>query len=354
MGWLRGWTGRWLNTNAQRFLYAPIPGNRTDEAFADDPLDPYVSYLRLWLAEMHLAKGKAWGTKWFPAVNAEVELTFAGSNTVSFPSVLRLPDDKLGQGVQLNYRLTELLPYEGGAVEIDSALFALPGSGNFLASALDVLQSFSGLVSPPLGQALGIAGKVADNVHGLLLKAQAGVHLAFHQQFVSEGGAGAVLRPGYHCVILASPTTIDQRRLSIKDSQLHYAAEERAEPAPLTGYDYLLFRIEGRQERDDWRLPDIDAPLRQAVIAANQGDQARADAYRLVAQAAAGNSADLSVADRRRVVTAIKEEVAAALDLGKGAIGVAPPSLDEVIAARGIPLRKAAALGELKSAEIYT
>jgi hypothetical protein len=149
MGWLRDWTGRWLNTNSQQFLYAPIPRGRTDETFADAALEPYVSYLRLWLAEMHLAKGKVWGTKWFPAVNAEVELTIAGSNTASFPSILRLPDDKLGQGVQLNYRLTELLPYEGGTVEIDSALFALPGSGNFLASALDVLQSFSGLVPPP-------------------------------------------------------------------------------------------------------------------------------------------------------------------------------------------------------------
>jgi hypothetical protein len=354
MGWLREWTGHWVDANSQHFLYAPIPRAHTDDTFTYSALEPYASYLRLWLAEMHLAKGRAWGTKWFPAVNAEVRLTFAGNNTVTFPSVLRLPDDKLGQGVQLNYRLTELLPYEGGVVEIDSALFALPRSGNFLATALDALQSFSGLIAPPLGQALGISGKVAASVHSLLLDAQAGVHLAFHQQFVSAGGADNVLRPGYHCVVLASPTTIDRQRLSVRTGQLYYTADAGAAPAPLNGYDYMLFRVESRPERDDWRLPDIDAPLRQAVIAANQGDQARASAYRLVAQAAAGNSADLSVADRRRVVTAIKEEVEAALGSGKGVTGAAPHSLDEVMASRAMPLRKAVAFGELTSAEIYT
>lgn len=354
MGWLGERASRWIDANSQHYLYAPIPPGRTDEAIADRALEPYASYLRLWLAEMYLAKERVWGTKWFPAVNAEVSLTFAGNKTATFPNVLRLPDDKLGRGVQLNYRLTDLLPYEGGVVEIDSALFALPGSGKLLATALDVLQDFSGLVAPPLGQALGIAAKVSAGLHSLLLETEGGVHLAFHQQFVSAGGGGAVLRPGYYCVVLAPPSAVDQGQLSVRAGQLHYTARPGAASEPLSGYDYLLFRLEGRKDRDDWRLPDIEAPLRQAIIAANQGDHARACAYRLVAQAAAGNSADLSVADRRRVVTAIKEEIEVASGLGKGVVGGAPRSLGDVMVSRAIPWPKAVALGELSPAEIYS
>src|SRR5579864_6056144 len=334
MGWFHDVASRWTSANSQHYLYAPIPPERTDEAVADSTLEPYASYLRLWLAEMYLAKGRAWGTKWFPAVNVEVGLAFAGSQNVTFPHVLRLPDDKLGRGVQLNYRLTELLPYEGGVVELDSALLALPGSGNFAAAALNILQDFSGLVAPPLGQALGIAGKVSAGVHNILLQTEEGVHLAFHQQFVSAGGGGAVLRAGYYGVILASPSVVNRERLSVRAGQLYYAAQPGTEPTPLNGYDYMLFRLEGRQERDDWRLPEIEGPLRQAIIAAHEGDHSRAGAYRLIAQAAAGNSADLSAADRRRVVTAIKEEIAAASGRGKGVAGSAPRSLEDVMASR--------------------
>ncbi len=62
----------------------------------------------------------------------------------------------------------------------------------------------------------------------------------------SEGGGGAnVLRPGYLAVVLARPEEVDPDGLVVQDGRLRYGDPPRA----LVGYDYLLFRIEGRKKR---------------------------------------------------------------------------------------------------------
>jgi len=92
----------WFEKNAQAHVLASF-----DQG---DALTPYQSYLRVWLAEMFLAKRVQWLRERFPAVHAEVRLPFAGQPAVSFTRVVRPGDDQLGEGVLINYPLTELLP----------------------------------------------------------------------------------------------------------------------------------------------------------------------------------------------------------------------------------------------------
>jgi hypothetical protein len=343
----------WVDQNAARYVYARVPAERTDAPAAEDPMVPYASYLRLWLNEMYLSKSTAWGKAWFPAVHAEVQLAFGDQCPVTFARVVDPPGQQTG-GVQLNERLTELLPFNGGVVEVEAALLALPGR-DYLATAVGVLKEFSALVVPPLGQALAVAAKISTGTRDLLGASQGGVHLGFHQAFASEGGGGGnVLRPGYHAVVLATPAQVDPDRLWVLGDRLHYAADGRQAPAPLQGHDYLLLRVEGRSERDDWRLRDIDEPMREAIMALSQGDATRAAAYRTVALAAAWRSPDLAVRDRRRVVAAVKEELAAVEEAGFGAVGTGLRSLDEVMSARAMPPARAAALGELSAQEVFS
>ena len=343
----------WWTENARHHVYAPIPKERTDEAYDDAPLEPGGSYFRLWLSEMFLTKRVAWGTEWFPAVHSEVRLQFGGQG-VSFSRVAQPPLDQLGEGVRLDYRLTELLPFNGGVVEIEAALLGLKGA-DYLGTAIGILQQFSSLISPPLGPAVSLAQAVVSGTRDLLSATKGKIQLGFHQELISGGAGGAVLRPGYLAVILAEPGQVSPDRLSVRGGRLCYRQAPGQEPANLKGYDYLLLRVEGRQERDDWRLRDIQDPLStagQALLEAPP-NTVKANAYRTVALAAAWQSPDLAQLDRRRVVQAIKAELRELADEDAGAVGGAERTLGEIVSARAMRREQADALGELTADEVF-
>jgi hypothetical protein len=350
LGRLWDWVRGWAVQNAAHYVYTPVPRQPADPEDGA-PLAPQASYLRIWLSEMYLGRSRAWGKAWFPAVHAEIQLRFGDLEAATFSRVIRPPEATLAKGVRLNYPLTELLPYNGGVVEVEAALLALQGS-DYLAAAIGILQGFSSLVVPPLGQALGVAAKVSSGARDLLGGADGQVHLGFHDAFVS-GGGGHLLAPGYLAVVLATAEQVRPERLSVIDGQLRYTAPGDNQAKPLEGHDYLLFRIEGRTERDDWRLRTIDEPLHQAIVALSQGESSKAQAYRMVALAAAWQSPDLAARDRRRVVSAIKEELGQIENEGFGATGQEARSLDAIMASRAMPTARAAALGELSADEVF-
>jgi len=330
----------WFEKNAQAHVLASLEQG--------DALTPYQSYLRVWLAEMFLAKRVQWLRERFPAVHAEVRLPFAGQAAVSFTRVVRPGDDQLGEGVQINYPLTELLPYGGGVVEVEAALLGLTASDS-LAAGVALLERFSGLIAPPLGQALAAAAQLTLGARDFLDRAGSGVHLALHQGFSADGGGGGnALRPGYLAVILASPAQVPVGELRVEGDRLHRGA------APFTAHDFMLLRIEGRDERDDWRSPAIEAARRGAIDALQRGDKDGAQAYQGAALAAVLNSCDFSEADKRRIVTAIKQEWEELAALGLGAAGEAlPDSLNDLVERHPMSRAFAAALGPLTAEEAF-
>jgi hypothetical protein len=339
--------------NADQYLYVPISKNRIQPDYEDQPLKPERSYFRLWLTEMFLTQRRAWFQDWYPAVHSSVRLKFGNQSDVSFSRVLRAPEEALANGVLLNYRLTELMPFNGGVVELEAGLLALQGS-NHLKTAIDVLANFSSLVAAPLGQALTIAEKVSSGMKDLLGSTNGQVHLPFHQTFTGPGGSGAnELRPGYIAVLLATAQQIDKDRLSVKNDRLHYAASARDDPLPFQGYDYMLFRIEGREERDDWRLKNIQEPLDKAKEALIQGENDKAEAFKKMALLTAWQSPDLAIFDRRRVVQAIKDELDAVAREGFGAVPSEARDLQDVMMRRAMPLPRAKALGKMRFEELF-
>lgn len=330
----------WFEQNAQAYMLASLEQG--------DPLKPYQSYLRVWLAEMFLAKRRTWLQQWFPAVHAEVRLPFAGQPEVSFARVVRPNDDQLGEGVLINYPLTELLLYGGGVVEVEAALLGLKGQDS-LAAGVGLLERFSALIAPPLGQALTLAAQLTVAARDFLDRAGGGVHLALHQAFSAPGGGGdSVLRPGYHAVILASPAQVPVEELRVEGDRLYRGG------APFTAHDFMLLRVEARDERDDWRSPAIQDARNGAIDALQRGDTEGAQRFLGAAIAAVFTSCDFSEADKRRIVRALKQEWQELADLGLGATRQAPPStLKYLVEAYPMPRATAAALGPLTAEEAF-
>jgi hypothetical protein len=339
----------WFSAAESHKVYARIPHERTDVAVEQPPLVPYGSYFRVWLSEMFLTDRVAWGRQVFPAVHAEIHLEYGGRSEV----ISRIAQPS-GPGVWSNQELLGLMPYNGGTVEIEAALLGLPGA-DYLQQAVGVLASFSNLVVPPFGQVLDVAGKVATGIRDLVGGTQGQVHLGFHETLISAGGGGAVMRPGYLALVLATQQQLDETRLCVAGDRLLHTRRPGERPQALREFDYMLVRIEGRSERDDWRLKGIQEPLSQALAALARipPDVPGAQAYQNAALATALQSPDLAELDRRRVVDAIKAEISDVQARGLGAVGDEMRDLNAIMAARAISRERSAALGRLTSAEVF-
>jgi hypothetical protein len=127
----------------------------------------------------------------------------------------------------------------------------------------------------------------------------------------------------------------------------------RYKGAPLQGYDYLLYRVEGRLTRDDWRLPDIDAAIGKAHEAYLKLNLEEGRAYKVVALTAAVQSPYLAKQDRIRVTQAIKDELK---DYEAGTAGAVPSGaavdLAAIVAARAMPVEQALRTPDVTFADI--
>ena len=195
----------WFDANAQHVTaeFIPDPGG--------SPGPAYEGYLRIWLAEGFLAKAATWGNKHFPVLHGGAALTFLGG-TIPFTTFARPPGSWTIPGAQLDFPLTPLLPFNGGVVEVEAALYQASTTGP-LVTALQIVGNFDALLAPPLSIAATIAGKVADGVDSVLGTDQP--VLGVHWAMVAPGGGGNVLRPG-SLVVITKPRDALGGSLSIE------------------------------------------------------------------------------------------------------------------------------------------
>jgi hypothetical protein len=340
----------WANKNAQLYVGASIPKKRTDLDGPDDPLVPLRSYVRVWLTDMYLTQARKWGRDLFPAVHTSISLKF-GPQAVKITHVTD-GSGQLARGPNKDYALTDLIPFNGGTVEIQSALIALKGT-DYVQKSIGILKDFSGLVVAPLGQALNVAEKVSNGMQSLFGAGNGEITLGFHRQYMAAGGGGGgnVLRPGYTAVILADPNKLRVDGLSVKDSQLYYAEREGDSPKLFDLHDFMLLRIEARDERDNWRLTNIEEPLNQAIQATVEGNAQKAKEYKTAALLVVWQSPDLAVQDRRRVADAIEAELAH-IGGARQLVGGKMPTLTDIMERRAASVQQALRDPELTFAEI--
>ncbi len=314
--------GRTFRRSATPLLWMPV-GPR------GEPLEPQGSYLRIWLSDMFLARDRDWFANRYPSVHAGVRLRF-GEEQVTFTTVARPPEEMLGPGVSQNFALTPLLPYHGGTVELSAGLTVLKGT-NALAAGLDVLHNFSTLIGPPLSQSLGVAEMVTGGIAKLIDAAQGQVALSLSNTFAAiGGGADNVLTPGHWAIVRATEERVPPASLRVLNDRLHVADGENVHP--LVGYDYMLLRIEGRIERDDWRFANFEDLINKAKRAHFADDEQGFRVYRGAALAEALTSPDLTQTDRQRVARAIADDLDATLSAPLRIAGEALPDLDAIVA----------------------
>lgn len=327
---------------------------------ADSPRPVTVAagrhYVRLWLAEMFLARQTNWFTTWYPAVHSLTRFGMA-DKLVEIPFIadsteVGIPQGAQGDVIARNFPLTPAIPFNGGVMEVAAGLMAVPGA-NYLQMAVGLLRDFSGLLNvPQFSTALSIASPVASGIQSLLGASAENMHLSAHDAF-SAGG----IRSGYVAVVRATARQVAPDKLYVVKDELHVGAGlGTGQYQPLVGYDYMLLRAEVFEERDDLeQLTSIQEPYGQALQALldpTATEQASQYLRRALYQAMV--APELTIADRRRVVEALKQQFAQAKnDLGVSALRRgAPPTLSEAVARHAPSVEEALDLGPPTLAEV--
>jgi hypothetical protein len=254
----------------------------------------------------------------------------------------------LERAIPLNYALTSLMPFNGGLVEVRTALLALQGQ-DYLKRFIKVVSNFASLLAvPQLSAILSIAAPVASGIEELLGASNGQMHLGLHQTFTHKGGGPNELRPGYFLAVLTTEMEADPTTLWVVDDRLRQG-DTIAESKPFTASAYMLFRIQKETVRDDWEgLTSIMEPFGEALRALGTGESVRADTLLRVAIAAAISSPDLTQADRRRVAMVMRQRFGDARDLGLGGVAVGASFRESI---ESIPVDQALAQGAPEIAE---
>ncbi len=270
-------------------------------------------YFRLLLVEMFLVNDRKWLTDWFPVVHTAISFKFGDqqellTNVAGESFLNQLGQQKPGRIIGLNYPVTPLLPFNGGTIELTSGLVGVAG-GNDVLACLQILGSFSQLLLvPQLSAALAVAMPLADGVAKFVGATENQMLLGLHQSWSAATGGANVLRAGYFVVIAADSKTIAPQNLFVVDDGLRYGNKIETS-TPLTDYDYMLFRLERRDERDDWdSLTAIQKPYERAIEMLEAGNLEQADAFIRTAKAVAFTAKELTAkVDRRRVIEQLEK-----------------------------------------------
>lgn len=209
----------------------------------------------------------------FPGVQISVRLLFGGLSPQTFATLVR-PTVTSGHGIFEDYQLTELLPYRGQSVELQAGLYEIIGA-NHLRIAIDIVSNFASLVTPPVSAALAVVDKVADGIEKVIEANAADPTLSMQGTLAAPGGGLTnELKPGWLAVVWATEAELPKAELHLNNGRLCRNGER------LTGFDYLVLRVGGRQTRDDWRTPDLDRAISEALYAKDLG---RSDEYERLA-----------------------------------------------------------------------
>lgn len=294
-------------------------------------MKPDDSYVSVWLSELFLANEVAWGVERSPAVHASVRLRFGGVSQKNFVTLAQ-PPVGTGHGVFQDYQLTELMPYRGHTIELQASLFEILGKNN-LGTAIDILTSFASLVTPPISAALTVADLVASGIEKVI-EANAQDPVLYLQATLAAPGAGLSneLRPGWLIVVHATESELPIAELHLDENGRLCRNGNR-----LTGFDYMVLRIEGRKERDDWRTPDLDEAIGQAARAKDVGSMADYERQRANALSLIYLSADLTPPQRQQVAQMVKEELDGAQP---GAVAAGELTIASIVDRRGLPSRE--------------
>lgn len=299
MGLLQTLAGK-INNDSSNFIHFGIPSDRVQNVKYDaTPVTAGSGYFRVWAVEMKVAD-TAPLVDYYPVLHSVVGFDYAGKN-VELTRLTSLDALKSSTGsgfdmtkvIALNFPLTELIPFNGGTVEISAGLVAMK-QRDMLQALIAMASDFSSMLAvPQLSKALSLAQPLANNIEKVIGMGDNQFRLGYHNTFTSANGGGSNdLQPQYIAIIATKPGDTLPRDGAghwIINDHLMYINPDPAvtnkTPQEVTR-DYMLLRFEVRRSRDDWNsLSDLNQPFVDSLkLLAEDQNKSKAQLKRAILQ----------------------------------------------------------------------
>jgi hypothetical protein len=274
-----------------------------------------AAYCRVWLVEMRLARGTDWFNTRYPVVYAATRYEYNGKiETIPYiagaGTLKWMTERGLEKVITGNFALTPQFPYQRGLVEFQAGLFSMR-SDNVIGSFIETMQSFARLLPvAELSSVLNVVSPLHQGIEKLFNQGDSRFELGYFQTFTSTPGGENRWRQGHFAVILVEEREWDDSRLSVVGDSLYLQPEEvGAKAAPLTGYNYMLFRVDSRSEQDWEALGEINELVSQAQDAILSKQRSVARDLLTTIKVAIARSPDVVRADRKPMYLKIEQEL---------------------------------------------
>lgn len=334
-----------------------LPDYRVDSSYDPTPIKAGEAYCCLWLVESQLAKEQEWFKQRYPVVRTAVSLSH-GKEIVTIPYIAEpgksLGASDLGEVIQYDYPVTPLFPFNQGLIELEAGLFSITSSDQ-IAKFIKVIGQFSKLLPvAEFSAVVKLAKPVYEGIEKLLDMGDRRLELVYRQTFTdADGGGGNVLKPGYFAVILAEEHQFNSDTLCVVNSSLQVGSPGQTKAflrdhKPLTGYSYMLFRIEKRTQQDWESLNQIKELVYLAQDGVINGKYEEVKSTLIpVIQSTIMRSPDIAKSDRIPMLLRIKENLK---ESGLQAAGSQRRSLYSIMQ-QPLPTIDAATAAEMASLE---
>jgi len=299
-------------SKAPQRYYAAIKSDNVDPPDTELVFETGKTYLKILLCDMYLEKRRILYKTSTPVVHAYCSFLHDGQPE-QIPIIVGSSQIKelnnLNDIIKLNFRIFGPTPFDGGAVELLVALFAVE-TEDYGNKFLEVLSSLSVLTGVgELNTSAVLLKPLKDGIEGLFGLNKYVPHIGVHDTFSLDEGCPSPLTSGYRVVINTSEASMKGKELWVKGGRL-MSGPTLGKAQPFTDADYLLFKIQPLAARDDWKALDSiketwDKTTQEAAKSGNKDVESAFTAFR----GAVINSPDLIWSDKVRLVDAMKNRL---------------------------------------------
>lgn len=251
MGW---WSSIW-RTRAEDWIYSSLEPEQTPDNLVRAEITPDTKYLNVFLRSMRITSIRKGLSKFYGTVHSYISVPYitklepAEFQVVATPSELKNQDAKhLDRVIKIDQRLLGPIPYRGGDVEVEVALFSVK-SADLAEPFITVLEQMSSLAGVSyISTALPFMRPLKDGIN-LLTGAD-------NDTILEIGLATTFSKPqtGYYFIMRAKKGEVNPKSLKVdKDYRLVDGSG-----SAVKDYPYLVLAVEATDEHGSWfQIPEL-------------------------------------------------------------------------------------------------
>jgi hypothetical protein len=252
------------------WIFAPLGPNQVPNSAPREPIDPYYSYISIFLRSAHIVNVRSGLKRFYGVVHSNIQVPHRSGEDARFavvtvPTAMRdLDPNRLDRIVQLNHQLVGPVPYVGGDLKMQIGLLSV-ASADLAAPYLQLLETLSEKAGVAyISLALPFADVITSGIN--LLTGGADQSILEIGVSVEENSP----MTGWYVVARAAKDSFKVQNLKIDPNDNKLLAEDGTS---LKDYPYLVIEVKKDKARNDWfKIPELAQAYAQIQAEYRNGD----------------------------------------------------------------------------------